>query len=331
MAKQATHVVNTSEEVEVLEFLLGGQSFGVNVLKVEAIEQYDPDKVTSIPMAPRSVAGTLLFRNRTIPLMDLAAELNIPTASAEEDSPTADNAQDRAASRIVLVTEFNGTTCAFIADGVTRIHRVTWGDINPIADVFEESGAEFTGSIHIEGREILIVDMERFVSRLNPRAGSDYTEQTDLGHPRQQLRPQVRIIIADDSGTVRTLISDVLHKGNYTNITCYNNGKAAYEAIAELKHSAESSGESLQDLKTAVITDIEMPQMDGLGLCRNIKQTLGLADLPVIVFSTQANDQTRARCERAKADACISKPQIVKLVEMLDHLTLEKLVEPASV
>jgi two-component system chemotaxis response regulator CheV len=317
-------------EVEILEFNLGQQAFGVNVLKIEAIEQYDASRVTVIPMAPPHVIGTLLFRRRTIPLIDLGADLGIIRPSSvvpldESEGGESDAAQeDENAGRVFLVTNFNGITVAFIADGVNRIHRVTWQDINPMDEMFEGNSAEFTGSFNIEGREILIVDMEKQIADIDPRAAMDVTSREDIDHPQAEQRPNIKILLAEDSGTMRSLITGVLEKGGYTSVTTFTNGQAAHDAIIKLKERAAADGTSVAEMVSLVITDIEMPQMNGLSLCRAIKQQLGLSDLPVVMFSTQINDDMIEQCKRVSADGWISKPEVMQLVKMIDELALEK-------
>lgn len=313
------------DDVEILEFSLGSQAFGVNVLKIEAIEQYDAERVTVIPMAPPHVVGTLLFRRRTIPLIDLGADLGILRARRELPlDETEDVVDNDDAGRVVLVTNFNGITVAFIADGVNRIHRVTWQNINPMDEMFEGNSSEFTGSFNIEGREILIVDMEKQIAEIDPRAAMDITSCADIDHPQAEQRPNVKILVAEDSGTMRSLITGILEKGGYTSVTTFTNGQAAHDAIVKLNDRAKADGTSVADMVSLVISDIEMPQMNGLSLCRSIKQQLGLSDLPVVMFSTQINDDMVEQCKRVGADGWISKPEVTKLVKLIDKLALEK-------
>jgi two-component system chemotaxis response regulator CheV len=225
---------------------------------------------------------------------------------------------------VFLVTNFNGITVAFVADGVNRIHRVLWRDISPMDEMFESSSAEFTGSFNIEGREILIVDMEKQIAEIDPRAAIGAASREDLDHPRASERANVKILIAEDSGTMRSLIAGVLERGGYTNVTALTNGQAACDAIRKLASKAELEGLAIEELVSLVITDIEMPQMNGLNLCRTIKQQMGLVHLPVIMFSTQINDDMVEQCKRVGADGWISKPRVVQLVKIIDQLTLEK-------
>ena len=128
--------------------------------------------------------------------------------------------------------------------------------------------------------------------------------------------------MAEDSTTVQALIADILRQGNYTAVTAFNNGKAALAGIEALARQAQSAGQAIGDYVNLLITDVEMPQMDGVSLCRQIKAQFGSA-IPVILFSTLHSDELETMCKACGADAYITKPQVVKLVKMIDQMTLE--------
>ena len=320
MAKDGILLESGTNEVEILEFLLGAQSFGVNVLKIQAIEQYDRRRVTVMPLAHPSLAGMFLFRDRTIPLVDLGRELNVRSEIADL-SEQADSATVE--KRIVLVMQFNGMTTGFLVDGVNRIHRISWDQISPLSPMIASSSSEFTGSTNIEKREVLIVDIEKIVAQIFPSARMEYLGQEEMQHPRQASRPDVKVILAEDSAAIRAMITGVLQKGGYTQLQSFANGKDAYDALVQLKGQAEAEGAPIAQYVTVVISDIEMPQMDGLTLCRTIKQSLGLTHLPVVMFSSLINEQTAEKCRAVGAEAWISKPQIGQLVQTIDSLCLE--------
>jgi two-component system chemotaxis response regulator CheV len=317
--KEGILLESGTDEVEILEFTLQGQGFGVNVMKIQAIEQYDPKRVTTLPTQNPAVAGMFMFRDHTIPMIDLGEELQVDTLSSGEPQ-----AQGEEQKRIVLVTQFNRMTNAFLVDGVRRIHRVNWSDINPLSPMLVEHSSEFTGSVDIDGREILIVDMEKI--------SGDYFSTEELldlreehfEHPKQDKRPQTKIFLVEDSQTTRSLITGVLERGEYTDVEIFENGKDAHDEITRLKARAADEGKSITDYVNLVITDIEMPQMDGLTLCHHIKFALGLEELPVILYSSLMKEQMTSKCEDCKADAYITKPQCGKLVHMVDRICLDK-------
>ena len=324
MSRQGILLESGTNEVEILEFYLGSQGFGVNVAKVQAIVQFQRENLTRLPNAHMSMPGMLLFRNRTIPLIDLACDLNIrpPVDWDGEDAENTPAVDDHGVSldkRIVLVTEFNRVVNSFLVDGVNRIHRISWQDISPVNPVLAVSSAEFTGSVNIEGHEILIVDLEKIISNIFPEAAMRFSALEELSPFHRPERSEVKVILADDSSAIRNMIHEVLTAGGYEDIRTFNNGRDAYDAIVADCQAAEADGTELGEKLNVVISDIEMPQMDGLTLCRNLKQNLGLQTLPVILFSSLINEQMAAKCQSVGADVWISKPQIAELVTLLDQ------------
>ncbi|MBU8872039.1 MAG: chemotaxis protein [Gemmatimonadales bacterium] len=344
MAKEGILLESGTNEVELLEFILNGQSFGVNVLKVQAIEQFDPQRVTRIQLSDPAVIGTLLFRESCITLIDLAFQLRdpveedvpaIPPSTVEEVAdlvaessgpdiaPEAGGETDPLDSKLVLIMEFNDLKTAFQVDGVNRIHRVSWGDINPMSPFLSKTDSKFTGSIQIEGREVLIVDMEKILTEILPGNQAAFSVDGDTSHPLFQARKDLTIFLAEDSSVIRNRVEHELAQSNYTGVVSFANGDLCYKKIVEL-HEADKAGTSpIRQNLAAVISDIEMPAMDGLALCRNIKDGLMLRDIPVIMFSSLINDQIAQKCVDVGADDFISKPQFAKLVELLDKHCLE--------
>jgi two-component system chemotaxis response regulator CheV len=332
MKKPGILLESGTNEVEILEFYIGEQSFGVNVAKIQAIVQYSRDKITRTPLRHPSMAGMLLHRGTTVPLIDLRTELGIaPRSESRIETDASDTdvlaGQQKAVSQIVLVTEFNNAVNSFLVDGVNRIHRISWQNINPMNPILARSGSEFTGSTNVEGKEVLILDMERIVSKIF----TDQQMEHDHGELSETLihsRSDARIILAEDSGTIRSTILDVLHTGGYENVTDFDNGLSAHDRIFELFEAAREEGVNVREKVTGVISDIEMPKMDGLTLCRILKSHADLKDIPVVLFSSLINEQMAAKCRSVGADSFISKPQIATLVDHLDRLCLAP--EPAA-
>lgn len=322
MAKASILLESGTNEVEVLEFVLGGQSFGVNVLKIQAIEQYDPKRVTRIHLAHPSVIGTLRFRDNCLTMIDLTREMGSsePTGRPDIEEGKPANGEGTAA-RLVLVMEFNQLKTAFLVDGVHRIHRVSWESISPLSAFLGSSESKFTGSLQIEGREILLVDMEKIVTEILPRGQFLHSvEQAEEGE-LTRARGSRTILLAEDSAVLRKHVAEELRKGGYTTLRTFANGRECYDEIAKMTAAAEAAGHDVRDDIAALISDIEMPAMDGLALCRWVKETRQTAGLPVIMFSSLINEQIATKCEAVGADAYISKPQFTQLVALLDQHT----------
>lgn len=344
MANDSILLESGTNEVEVLEFVLGHQPFGVNVLKIQAIELFDPSRVTHIQFSHPSVVGTLLFRESCITLVDLTREMDgsldnfnseiyeaidaVETEALVEGTPSpvdevAPESEESPGSKLVLVMEFNDLKTAFLVDGVNRIHRTSWESISPLSAFLSTTESKFTGSLQIEGREILLVDMEKVVAEILPGGMEQNLVIEDPNHPLAGQRAGKVIFIAEDSAIISAKVQQELRKGNYTQIQAFPNGKECYDAVCALVEKSRTENRPVSESIGAVISDIEMPMMDGLALCRNIKETLQVKDVPVIMFSSLINDQVARKCEMVGANDFISKPQFAKLIDLLDQHCLQ--------
>lgn len=335
-----------TNEVEVLEFEMDGQGFGVNVLKVQAIEQFDVAKVTEIQLAHSSVIGTYNYRDGVITLVDLGTEMALHDLSALESAaveavvealPSADDApavealsdqgaragEDNIETRIVLVLEFNETTTGFLVGGVNRIHRVSWDAISPISPYLAASQSRFTGSLNIEGREVLMVDMERILADIIPATGDAYSLKAAEESAREvRSRADVPVFLAEDSPTIRSIVTSLLNRGGYEDVHGFDNGLSCYQALQQTLEEAKTEGRPINSAVGILVSDIEMPQMDGMTLCRRVKTDLGLNDVPVVLFSSLINDQIARKCEAVGADGYVSKPRFGDLLDIVDSHSL---------
>ncbi|MGR3320001.1 MAG: chemotaxis protein CheV [Candidatus Anammoxibacter sp.] len=311
MAKQEILLESGTNEVEIAEFVIGSQNFGVNVAKIREFVPFDQLDITKIPDKHPSMLGVFLLRNNTIPLIDLEIHLNIKK-------------KERVERRVVAVTDFNNTVNGFVIDSITRIHRLSWKDIQPMTGFLENCATSITGTIHIEDREILVLDAEQIIDDIFPEYSMASKENTCVEASLLEKRKQKKLIIAEDSSTIRNLIIRMLSSVGYSNVTAYENGKDAYDAFVVLKDKIENKGESITDLVNLAVFDIEMPQMDGLTLCKKVKTDLGLPNIPVIMFSSLINKQMEIKCKKMGADAHITKPQINELVELVDKFCLNE-------
>ncbi|MGR3219897.1 MAG: chemotaxis protein CheW [Candidatus Anammoxibacter sp.] len=309
MAKQEILLESGTNEVEIAEFVIGSQHFGVNVAKIREFVPYDQLDITKIPDKHTSMIGVFLLRNSTIPLINLEIHLNIKK-------------ENNVQRRVVAVTDFNNSVNGFIIDSITRIHRLSWKDIQPMTGFLENCATSITGTIHIEDREILVLDVEQIIDDIFPEYAMASKENTSTEASLIEKRKQKKIIIAEDSSTIRSRIIKILSSVGYSDVTSYENGKDAYDMFVELKDRIENKGECITDIVNLAIFDIEMPQMDGLTLCKKVKTDLGLPNIPVIMFSSLINKQMEIKCEKMGADAHITKPQINELVKLIDKFCL---------
>ena len=295
-----------TNEVEIAVVSLGPQTFGINVAKIREFKVFKGLDIKRLPGSHESVAGVFDFREETVPLIQLGAHLNLPSAE-ESDNP------------IIVVTEFNNMTAGFITDGITDIHRITWRDFKPLSKSLGISASQVTGSVNLAGEKVLVLDMEQILGEIFPENILNYDERTFADKPKMEERQQAKLFFAEDSVLIRTQITKVLEEIGYTDLRVFSNGQSAYDAVVELKKRAEEEGVEISQHLNLILTDIEMPQMDGLTLCRRVREELELKT-PVVIFSSLISEQMAAKCRQVGADGYVAKPETDRLIGLIDSL-----------
>ena len=169
-----------------------------------------------------------------------------------------------------------------------------------------------TGIIKLEDRLILILDFERIVEEICPETSLKVSEIDELG---ERSRSDVPILIAEDSPMLSAMIRDSLERAGYTNLTVKANGQEAWEVICKLKKN-----KGIQYGIKLLITDIEMPVMDGHRLLRLVREDDELKNIPIVIFSSLINEDMKRKGEMLGANAQVSKPEIGDLVRIIDEL-----------
>ncbi len=304
MAQTDILLESGTNELEIVEFYIeemlpDGERYrgyyGINVAKV--LEIIRCPKVTEMPNLNKpSIMGTFNLRNRVIPLVDLAGSLG--KTQADTGEPKA------------VVTEFNGVINAFKVSGVTRIHRLGWDRIEPPGrHMLHMTGESITGVVKIDDRVVFILDMEKIIGDLAPRFA---LREIEDGEARADF--VYKTLISDDSGTIRRMIQSSLTKMGFE-VTATRNGQDAWENLLKFKEKAQQAGVPLSEMLHVIISDIEMPVMDGHSLTRRIKEDPYFKELPVILFSSLITDSLRHKGEAVGADEQISKPDMKFLAD----------------
>ena len=289
---------NGTNELEVLEFRLDGNAYGINVAKIKEIITYEA--VTPVPNAHPSIEGIFMPRDTMITAIDLKNCLQRGTSEP---------------GGLFIITNFNKLDIAFHVDSVIGIHRVSWRDIiKPGAAVSTTEEGVSTGIIKFDERLIIVLDFEKIVTDINPETGLKMTDIEELG---ERHRIDVPILVAEDSPLLNKLIVDSLHKAGYVNLIHTENGQQAYDVIQECKREG-----TLKQHVQCVITDIEMPLMDGHRLTKLIKSDEETKDIPVVIFSSLVNEEMKRKGASLGANAQLSKPEIGNLVRVVDDLVL---------
>lgn len=289
-----------TNELEILEFTLGDNHYGINVAKIREILSYQ--KVTPVPNTHPSVEGIFMPREVMITVINLKKCLGM---------------EDDGQEGLFIITNFNKLDVAFHVDQVVGIHRVSWNEIiKPDSTINGEDGSVATGVIKMDGKLVVILDFEAIVSSISPETGLRVNDIEQIG---ERSRSEDPILIAEDSPLLSSLITGCLKKAGYEKLIVTCNGQEAWDKIQEF----EKAG-TLDENVHCVITDIEMPQMDGHRLTKLIKSDDKLKHLPVIIFSSLVNEEMRRKGESLGADAQLTKPEIGSLVDAIDELLAKR-------
>ncbi len=290
---------NGTNELEVLEFMVGSNHYGINVAKVREILPYETP--TYMPNVHPSIEGIFIPRDKMITVVDLANELKITEPSTEERD-------------MLVISHFNKLDVAFHVHKIVGIHRLSWESIMiPDTVINNAQSSIATGVVKMEdGRIVIILDFEKIITDICPETGLKVSEIDRLGSRNRNDSP---ILVAEDSALLSKLIYDSLVKAGYSNVTLCNNGKVAWDKLEEYKLS-----DTVNKNVKCIITDIEMPIMDGHRLTKLVKTDDRLKHLPLIIFSSLISEEMYKKGQALGADAQLSKPEIGNLVEMIDKM-----------
>ena len=285
-----------TNELEILEFTLGDSHYGINVAKIREILTYQ--EVTPVPNTHPSVEGIFMPRDTMITVINLKNSLGMEQSDEKG---------------LFIITNFNKLDIAFHVDQVIGIHRVSWDEIiKPDSTLNGTDGSVSTGVIKIDNKLVVILDFESIVSSISPETGLRTADIDEIG---ERERSNSTILIAEDSPLLSRLITDCLRKAGYAELIVTNNGQEAWDKLEALKHE----GDVLNKVQ-CIITDIEMPLMDGHRLTKLVTSDDVLKKIPLIIFSSLVNEEMRRKGERLGADAQLTKPEIGSLVEAIDKL-----------
>lgn len=289
-----------TNELEIVEFTVGQNKFGINVIKVKEIIQ--PINVTKIPHSHPNVEGIIEIRGEILPVVDVAKALGF--------EPSNDPLSEK-----FIVTEFNQTKVVFHVHAVSQIHRISWDKIEKPSGMYQGLEGQITGVVKINDEMVLLLDFEKIVVDINPDSGINIDQVKKLGTRERSTK---KLVVAEDSPLLRKLLQETLNEAGFQRIEFFENGK---DALTYLQSIVEQ-GKAIEDEIQLVITDVEMPQMDGHHLTKRIKDDHSLNILPVIIFSSLITNDLRHKGQMVGASAQISKPEISELVQKIDEFIL---------
>lgn len=296
-----------TNELEIIEFSVGTALYGINIAKVREIIKADI-AIVSVPDTHHSVEGAINLRGKIIPVVNLACHLK---ENIEFDKKT----------NRIIISEFNKITVGFLVSSVAKIHRLSWKQVEQPSNMLQTDEGYAVGIVKIDTKVIFLLDFEKIAAHINPRSSIGYEADRAQGFNRAVKfdRATKTILVAEDSDFIRKLIVDYLTGGGYKVIVTAN-GEEALEQL--LKVAQDDTCIDVSERINLMITDIEMPQMDGLHLIKRVREDIKLRKLPCIAFSSMITPELSAKCKDVGSDAEISKPDIDKLVELVDQKVL---------
>ncbi len=300
MREESKHEIlleSGTNEIEIMKFTIGGNLYGINVAKVREIMISAP--VKPMPHAHPAVEGIFKPRDAVLTVVDLPKYLGDEREKNPKD--------------IFIVTNFNKMFIAFRVHTVDRISRISWTDIQK-PDKTVSGGAESvaTGIAQCDGELVTILDFERIVAEIAPETSIQMSEVEQLGPRERNDKP---IWVAEDSILLSKMIEDSLRKANYVNLHMFSNGLELWESLSALPQDG-----TLERDVALIITDIEMPQMDGHRLTKLGKDSSRVKEIPLIIFSSLISEEMRRKGRDLGADEQLTKPEIGHLVDVMDHL-----------
>ncbi|WP_045926900.1 chemotaxis protein CheV [Bacillus siamensis] len=290
-----------TNELEIVKFEVGVNTFGINVMKVREIIQ--PVDITSVPQSHKDVEGMIKLRGEILPVISLYTFFDVDAEGAKDDK--------------YIVTEFNKRKIVFHVGSVSQIHRVSWEAIEKPTSLNQGMERHLTGIIKLEDTMIFLPDYEKIIYDIESASGVETYHVHQEGF--DERRAGKKLIIVEDSPLLMRLLTDELTEAGYSEIVTFENGKEAYDYVVELT----DKGANLSDHIDMIISDIEMPKMDGHRLTKLLKDNPQSSDVPIMIFSSLITDDLRHRGEVVGADEQISKPEISELIKKVDTYVIE--------
>lgn len=292
-----------TNELELLEFMVGSNSFGINIAKVSEVMFYQ--ELTPIPESAPEIEGVFIPRDKLISIVDLHKVVKAPKPEDNQG--------------MFIICQFNQMDIGFHVTSVKGIQRISWGDISKPPSVVGNSGSTVdasmaTGIAKVNGRIIIILDFEKIVADLHRSSVLDSDGVDAIDGPSLSESTKC-IVVADDSPLLNRLIVDALKEKGFTNIHSFGDGQEAWDFIKEYRDC-----DDILSHIACVVSDIEMPKMDGHHLTKLIKDDKTLRHIPVMLFSSLINEQMHRKGESVGANAQFSKPQIKDLIKCLIEL-----------
>ncbi|QKS31139.1 MAG: Chemotaxis protein CheV [Accumulibacter sp.] len=292
-----------TNKLEILLFSLGTdartgrrETFGINVFKVREVMRTPP--ITAAPEMPPSVEGMVSLRGALVPVVDLARYAGVDTQTPRS---------------IMIITEYAGHTQGFLVEGVDTILRLDWGQMRvPPAMLLAELGGLVTAVTELpDGRLVMMMDVEKILSET-----TNYDDEIVYRNIKPLDNPRLTVFFADDSSVARKQIERTLGAMGVKYVAAIN-GLDAWLELEKMAAYAQASGQAVTDLISLVLTDIEMPEMDGYILTKKIKSDPRFVGVPVIMHSSLSGMSNQQLGKSVGVDEYVPKFEPQRLSETL--------------
>jgi len=295
-----------TNKLEILLFALGVDSrtgrretFGINVFKVREVMR--TPAITAAPEMSSAVKGMVSLRGALVPVVDLAEYIGMPSETPRD---------------IMIVTEYNGHTQGFLVEGVDTILRLDWSQMRVPPEMMTSNlGGLVTAVTELpDGRLVMMLDVERVLAET-----TKYDDDFMFKDLKRIANENVTVFFADDSSVARSQITRTLDALGIKYVGSVN-GRAAWQELQKVAAYAASSGKAVKDLVQLVLTDVEMPEMDGYILTKNIKSDPRFAGIPVIMHSSLSGASNQQLGLSVGVDEYVPKFEPQRLAETLTRL-----------
>ncbi|WP_126444148.1 chemotaxis protein [Sulfuricystis multivorans] len=297
-----------TNKLEILLFSLGRdqrtgrtETFGINVFKVREVMKTPP--ITAAPDMPKAVKGMVSLRGILVPVVDLSEFIGMQTETPRE---------------IMIVTEYNGHTQGFLVESVDTILRLDWSKMRvPPEMLTAHMGGLVTAVTELQdGRLVMLLDVERVLSET-----AKYEDETVYSQIKPLGKEGLTVVYADDSSVARSQIERTLAALGIRGIAAMN-GLQAWQELQKLADYAEATGRETKDVVQLVLTDVEMPEMDGYILTKNIKADARFAGIPVVMHSSLSSSSNEQLGRSVGVDEYVPKFEAQRLAETLSRRLL---------
>ncbi|MBU0752733.1 MAG: chemotaxis protein [Gammaproteobacteria bacterium] len=298
-----------TNKLEILLFALGvddrtgrRETFGINVFKVREVMRTPP--ITAAPEMPSAVKGMVSLRGVLVPVVDLAEYLGMGTATPRD---------------IMIVTEYNGHTQGFLVEGVDTILRLDWSQMRVPPEMLNANlGGLVTAVTELpDNRLVMMLDVEKVLAET-----AKYDDEFAFQNIQPLNRQDLTILFADDSSVARGQIERTLQAMDVKYISAVN-GRAAWDELQKIATYAQSSGRQVKDIVQLILTDVEMPEMDGYILTKTVKSDARFAGIPVIMHSSLSSGSNQQLGKSVGVDEYVPKFEAQRLADTLTRLLLK--------